>query len=150
MRLAITFAAAVLAAPAAYADVNSYSHATIVGPAPAVVAVVPVAPYRFHVCEARTDSLWDRKAMLERDKAAIDHEGADIARENAQVAEQMRNLDSSDTVAVAAYNVRSRALNERVDFHNRDVANLNNAVALLNADSADLTAFCDRVRYAYR
>ncbi len=149
MKYAIALAAAALAAPfAANAD-NSYSHATITGPAPAYVAV-PVRPYRFEVCDARTDSLWDRKAMLERDKAGIDREGTQISRESAQVAQQLRNLDSTDTVAVAAYNARSGALNERVDLHNRDVANLNNAVALLNADSADLTAFCDRVRYAYR
>ena len=148
MRLAIAIAAASLAAPfAAHADI-SYSHATITGPAPIYTA--PVEPYRYHVCDARTDDLWDRKAMIERDKADIDREGASIASESAQVADQLRGLDHTDTAAVEAYNVRSRALNQRVDLHNRDVANLNNEVALLNADSADVTAFCNRVRYAYR
>ena len=157
MKLPAAIAMTTLLAPLAALAQTSYSHATITGPAavevppPAYVGRLPVyVPGHLHMCEARTDALWDRKALLDQDKADIDREGRSIAQESAQVNDQLRSLDNTDTVAVAAYNVRERALNVRVDAHNRRVADLNGAAALLNADSADLTNYCNRIRYASR
>jgi len=153
MRLPLAIAMTTVLAPLAALAQTTYSHATITGPVPAPVYVetVPVyVPGRLHMCEDRNDSLWDRKALLDRDRADVDREGREIARESTQVNEQLRTLDHGDTVAVAAYNVRSRSLNDRVDAHNRRVADLNGAVALLNADSADLTSYCNRIRYVSR
>lgn len=153
MRLSLAIAIATLVTPAAALAQTSYSRAAITGavPAPVYVETVPVyVPGHLHMCEARNDNLWDRKAMLDADKAEIDREGRQIAAETLQVNEQMRTLDHADTVAVDAYNVRSRALNVRVDSHNRRVADLNGAVALLNADAADLSAYCNRIRYVSR
>jgi len=153
MRLPLALAIATLVTPAAVLAETAYSRATITGrvPAPVYVETVPVyVPGHLHLCQARNDNLWDRKAMLDADKADIDREGRQIAAETAQVNEQMRTLDRTDNVAVDAYNVRSRALNERVDAHNRRVADLNGAAALLNTDAADLSAYCNRIRYVMR
>lgn len=152
MRLPLAVAIAALITPAAALAQTSYSHAAITGvPAPVYVETVPVyVPGHLAVCESRNGDLWDRKAMLDRDKADIDREGRQIAAETAQVNEQMRRLDHTDNAAVDAYNVRSRALNERVDAHNRRVADLNGAAALLNTDAADLSAYCNRIRYVSR
>ena len=156
MKLPAAIAITTLCAPLAALAQTSYSRATITGPAvvappPAYVEAVPVyVPGHLHMCDARTDALWNRKALLDQDKADIDREGRAIAQESAQVNDQLRTLDNTDTVAVAAYNVRQRALNERVDAHNRRVADLNGAAALLNADSADLTNYCNRIRYVMR
>jgi len=151
MKLPLAIAIATLLTPAAaFAETT---HATITGvvPAPVYVETVPIyVPGRLHLCEAHNDALWDRKAMLDADKADIDREGRQIAAETAQVNEQMRSLNRTDNVAVDAYNVRSRALNERVDAHNRRVADLNGAAALLNSDAADLSAYCNRIRYVSR
>jgi hypothetical protein len=153
MRLPLALAMTTVLAPLAALAQTTYSHATITGrvPAPVYVETVPVyVPGRLHMCDARNDALWDRKAMLDQDKSDVDREGREIARESAQVNDQLRTLDHGDTVAVSAYNVRSRALNERVDAHNRRVADLNGAAALLNADAADLTSYCNRIRYVSR
>lgn len=153
MKLPLAIAMTSVLAPLAALAQTSYSHATITGPvpAPAYVETVPVyVPGRLHLCEARNDALWDRKALLDQDRAEVDRESRGIARESAQVNEQLRTLDNTDTVAVAAYNVRSRSLNDRVGMHNRRVADLNGAAALLNADAADLTGYCNRIRYVSR
>jgi hypothetical protein len=152
MRIPLAIAIATLLTPAAALAQTSYSRAAITGvPAPVYVETVPVyVPGHLHVCEAHNDELWDRKAMLDSDKADIDREGRQIAAETSQVNQQMRGLDHTDAVAVEAYNVRSRDLNERVDAHNRRVADLNGASAFLNADSADLSAYCNRIRYVSR
>ena len=151
MKLPLAIAIATLLTPAAaFAETT---HATITGavPAPVYVETVPVyVPGHLHLCQARNDDLWDRKAMLDADKADIDREGRQIAAETAQVNQQMRNLNRSDNAAVDAYNVRSSALNQRVDAHNRRVADLNGAAALLNGDAADLSAYCNRIRYVMR
>jgi hypothetical protein len=148
MKLPAAIALTALVTPLAALAQTSYSHATITGPTPVpppvYVETVPVyVPGHLHMCEARNDALWDRKALLDR-------EGRSISQESAQVNEQLRNLDHTDTVAVAAYNVRQRAFNERVEAHNRRVADMNGAAALLNADAADLTSYCNRIRYVMR
>ncbi len=156
MRLPAAIAITTLLAPLGALAQTSYSHATITGPAPVpapvYVETVPVyVPGNLHMCQVRNDALWNRNAMLEEDKEpSIDREGRVIASETAQVNQQLRTLDNTDRMAVDAYNVRQRALNERVDAHNRRVADLNGAAALLNADSADLTAYCNRIRYVMR
>jgi hypothetical protein len=155
MKLPAAIALTALVTPLAALAQTSYSHATITGPTPVpppvYVETVPVyVPGHLHMCEARNDALWDRKALLDQDKADIDREGRSISQESAQVNEQLRNLDHTDTVAVAAYNVRQRAFNERVEAHNRRVADMNGAAALLNADAADLTSYCNRIRYVMR
>ncbi|HST01572.1 MAG TPA: hypothetical protein VLJ84_07925, partial [Usitatibacter sp.] len=103
MKLPIAIAIATLLTPAAaFAETT---HATITGavpvPAPVYVETVPVyVPGHLHLCQARNDDLWDRKAMLDADKADIDREGRQIAAETAQVNQQMRNLNRMDNVAV--------------------------------------------------
>ena len=124
-----TIAIAVVAAPLVAAAQSEVSHATITG-SPVV------RTDRLHVCAERNDKLWDRSGLLDRDKQDVDREGREIARMKAR-------LDSTDTAAVADYNARVAA-------HNRQVDELNGAVALLNADSSQLTAYCNRLSVGSR
>ena len=138
MKLTTTIAIAVFAAPLAASAQIEVSRATITGTA-------VVRNDTLHVCAERNDRLWDRSALLDRDKRDIDQEGADIARTQAQLDEEQRRLDHSNAAAVADYNARSAALNARVQAHNRQVQDLNGAVRLLNADSSQLIAYCNRL-----
>jgi chromosome segregation ATPase len=133
-----TIAIAVVVAPLAAAAQVEVSRATITG-TPVVRNDV------LHVCAERNDRLWDRSALLDRDKQDIDREGREIGRLKAQLDEEKRRLDSTNAAAVADYNARSATLNARVAAHNRQVQDLNGAVALLNADSSQLTAYCNRI-----
>lgn len=101
-----------------------------------------------YVCNDRNASLWDRKALLDRDKRELDRESLAIDREHARLDGMLHSLDHRDTTAVADYNERSADLNRWVEAHNRRVNEMNHAASLLNADSADLMAYCDRVTVA--
>jgi hypothetical protein len=79
--------------------------------------------------------LEDEKVSYDRQRDQLDAEAADLARE-------LRNLDSTDAVAVAAYNARSDAHNRAVAEHNRRVADMNDAVARLTGELADATPYC--------
>lgn len=124
-------------APAAALAQTSYSRAEIVQP-------------RLNVCDVHQDRLYERKAALEMDQQVIDRERDAIEREGADLAAQLRVLASSDTAAVAAYNARSAAHNERVAAHNRYVNATNRAAALLNGDSAEFVRYCDTLRLSRR
>lgn len=128
---------AVALAPAVSLAQTSYSRAGI-------------APPRLHVCGTEQVDLFQRKAALEADQAVIDRERDAIERAAASLAAEQRNLDSSDTAAVAAYNARSAAHNERVAAHNRYVNATNRAAALLNGDSAEFMRYCETLRYTRR
>ena len=132
------FAIAVIAAPLVAAAQSEVSRATITGQP-------VVRTDMLHVCAERNDRLWDRSALLDRDKQDVDREGREIARITAELDRDKARLDSTNTAAVADYNARSAGLNARVTAHNRQVASLNGAVALLNADSSELSAYCNRL-----
>lgn len=131
-----------LAPAAALADV-SYSHVDIVPPARVVVV-------RPHVCDLQQSDLYARKAALDDDQRYIDRERDAIDREAAALARELRNLDNTDTAAVAAYNARSDAHNRRVAEHNQYVAASNRAAALLNGDSAEFLSYCNTLRLTRR
>jgi hypothetical protein len=143
MKIAKAMALIVMAAPLAALAQVSYSQARIAGERPVIREAL-------RVCADRTDKLWDRKALLDQDKRDIDGEGRAIAQATASLAAELRRLDASNLPAVAAYNARSEALNTRVDWHNRRVAEMNGAAALLNADSADMTSYCERIQLTRR
>jgi hypothetical protein len=138
MKVTTTIAIAVFIAPLAATAQTEVSRAAITG-APVVRGDM------LHVCAERNDRLWDRSALLDRDKRDIDREGQDIASTKARLDEERWRLDSTNTTAVADYNTRSAALNARVQVHNRQVEDLNGAARLLNADSSELMAYCNRL-----
>ena len=138
-----TIAVAVVVAPLAAAAQVEVSRATITG-TPVVRTDV------LHVCAERNDRLWDRSALLDRDKRDIDREGREIDRLTAQLDLEKRGLDPTNAAAVAGYNARSATVNARVAAHNRQVQELNGAVALLNADSSELMAYCNRITVGSR
>ncbi len=138
MKVTTTIAIAVFAAPLAALAQTEVSRATITG-------TPVVRSDMLHVCAERNDRLWDRSALLDRDKRDIDREGEDIARIKARLDEEQRRLDATNAAAVADYNARSATLNARVQAHNRQVSELNGAVGLLNADSSELMAYCNRL-----
>ncbi|HUJ01663.1 MAG TPA: hypothetical protein VLY46_15595 [Usitatibacter sp.] len=140
MNLRILLAAIALAAPAAAFAQVSHSRAYIAGPLaapdePAIAA--PARPY-----PAQCADLQQRKAVLDDEKVTYDHERDRLDAENARLAQELRNLDSTDTAAVAAYNARSDEHNRRVAEHNRRVADMNQAVAQLTEDLADAQPYC--------
>lgn len=155
--LALAALVAAAAPLAALADA-SYSRARIepapyvrVDPALPVVRVEPAPPIvrdDLRACLDRRDSYNVRMAFYDREKAATDLEGDAIRREGAQLAVQLRNLDNRDAAAVAAYNARSDAHNARVAAYNSHVAEMTSAASLLNADAADMSAYCNVRRYA--
>ena len=142
MKPVIALAAAALAAPAALAQVT-YSRVVVVDE-PVAIHAVP------RVCENRNAQLWDRKALLDQDKRDVDSEGQAIARAKARLDGELAQLDHANTSAVADYNARSNALNRRVDSYNHRVADLNDAVALLDSDSREMVDWCNRMYFARR
>jgi cell division protein FtsB len=142
MKPVIVLALAALAAPAAFADVT-YSRVVVLDE-PVAIHAVP------RVCENRNNELWDRKALLDQDKRDVDAEGAALARAKSRLDGELAQLDRTNTAAVADYNARSNALNDRVNAYNARVADLNHAVALLNGDSREMVDWCNRMYYARR
>lgn len=141
MRFATIIAAAALAVPgAASAEILYYSR----------VDQRPIIHDTLLVCADRNDELWHRKALLDEDKRDVDREAARLARVKEQLALQFTGLDTVNTAEVAAYNQRSSEVNRQVDAYNRRVAELNGASALLNADSAQMTAYCNGLYVARR
>jgi hypothetical protein len=135
----------VAAAPLAAFSQVSYSHARIESSESRarIEPVAPIAGDDVRICLDRRDSFNDRKAFYEREKRATDIEGVAIGREGARLAVEMRGLNSSDVAAVAAYNARSDANNQRVAAYNLHVADMTSAAAMLSADASDLTAYCN-------
>jgi hypothetical protein len=132
-------AIAVLALPAAAMAQVSYSRAWIVEGRPVG-----------SVCADREDSLFDRKATLDREKMDNDAELASIEREGAILQGELRQLDHTNARAVEDYNARSDAHNRRVAAHNRRVANMNAAVADLTADINDSASYCTTRGWVWR
>ena len=128
----------VLAAPAAAFAQVSHSRAYITGPLVAPSEPAYVEPYPASACS----DLESRKAMLDDQKVTYDRERDQLDGENARLAEELRDLDSRDAAAVAAYNARSDAHNRRVAEHNQRVADMNDAVAQLSGDIANATPYC--------
>lgn len=95
-------------------------------------------------CIYRDESMAARHQRLDREKAAADAETDAVSQAGERLADELRNLDSSDLPAVAAYNARSAEHNRRVHDHNRRIADLNARTALLNGDSARLDSLCAR------
>ena len=110
-----------------------------------VVETRPLYPDRLYVCQDRNDELWDRNAVIARDRDDLERERRELERIRVALAGELSRLDTTNTAAVASYNSRSDALNVRVASLNRRVADLNGAVAFLNADSKDLVAYCSRL-----
>jgi hypothetical protein len=138
MKARTLLAVAVIVAPLVAAAQSEVSRATITG-------TPVVRTDRLHVCADRNDRLWDRAALIDRDRQDIDREGREIARLQAQLDRDHASLDSTNAAAVADYNARSASLNARVAAHNRQVGELNGAVALLNSDSSQMVAYCNRL-----
>ena len=97
------------------------------------------------VCSERNDALWDRKALIDQDRRLLEGEGDSIARTRGELERELAALDSADSAAVAAYNLRSSELNHWVEAHNRRVAELNGAAALLNSNSRTLVEYCENI-----
>lgn len=135
MKAATMLASAALLAPLAAAAQAYYA------PAPSLTRS------ELRECMYRDEALAERHAALEHDRADSDDEAAAIASAGARLADELRNLDSADVGAVAAYNARSAAHNQRVQEHNRRVAELNGRAARLNGDSARLDTLCARPFY---
>ena len=133
--LVVTMAPMAFVAPALAAEVTQ---AVITGPAPVV---------RADGCAERESALTDRRAWLESERADTDRELEAIGIASARLADELRNLDSSNVSAVAAYNARSAAHNARVEAYNRRVADVNTNAARANAAAADLTVACGTPRY---
>lgn len=129
----------VLAAPAAAMAQVSYSRAWIVEGRPLGSS-----------CADREDSLYDRKALLDREKADNDAELAAIDREGALLEGELRQLDHTNVAAVEDYNARSDAHNRRVAAHNRRVAEMNGQVADLTADIDDSSNYCTTRGWVWR
>ena len=132
-------AIALLAVPAAAMAQVSYSRAWIVEDRPVGA-----------VCSDREESLFDRKAMLDREKMDNDAELAAIDREGAMLEGELRQLDHSNLAAVEDYNARSDAHNRRVAAHNRRVAEMNAQVANLSADINDASGYCTQRGWVWR
>jgi hypothetical protein len=98
-------------------------------------------------CMFRDESLAERQAAIEREKAEVDGEAGAIAEAGMRLADELHSLDNRDVGAVAAYNARSAAHNQRVEDHNRRVAGMNARTARLNGDSARLDTLCARPFY---
>lgn len=138
MKTPVLVAALVAALPIAVQAQVSHSRAAITGPVviPAEPAYIAPAPsYPCSDLQRRRNVLEDEKVSYDRQRDQLDAEAADLARE-------LRNLDSTDAVAVAAYNARSDAHNRAVAEHNRRVADMNDAVARLTGELADATPYC--------
>ncbi len=136
MKNSILFAVLAMALPvAAHAQV-SYSHATITGP-----VVVPAEP-AYVVPSYPCGDLQQRKAALDDEKVSYDRQRDRLDAEAARLARDLRDLDSTDAIAVAAYNARSDEHNRRVAEHNRNVADMNDAVARLTTDLANAAPVC--------
>jgi len=110
----------------------------------------PLTREELRVCMERDHAVRARQSSLADERMDNDRESAAIAREGARLAEDLRNLDNRDTLAVADYNARSDAHNRRVESHNRRVAELNARTALVNGDAADVTASCGARTYWMR
>lgn len=127
-----------LAAPAAMAQV-SYSDVRIAR-----------EPLPYDVCADRFDSLFERKARIDREKVENDRESAALAREAQRLADERRRLNPSDVPAVSAYNARSDEHNRRVESHNRRVSEMNTAASMLNGDREDALAMCNAPAFRLR
>jgi len=138
MNVRTLLAATVAIVPAAAFAQVSHSRAYVTGPLVAPAAPVYVEPYTSSACS----DLQQRKAVLDDEKVTYDRERDDLDAENARLAEELRNLNSADPAAVAAYNARSDDHNQRVAEHNRRVADMNEAVAQLTGDIANATPYC--------
>ena len=140
MNIRTLIAVLALAAPAAGLAQVSHSRAYITGP-----VVVPnepdyVVPAEPHA--SRCADLQERKAVLDDEKVTYDRELDQLDAESARLAQELRNLDSTDPTAVAAYNARSDDHNRRVAEHNRRIADMNDAVAQLSQDLANAQPYC--------
>jgi peptidoglycan hydrolase CwlO-like protein len=129
----------VLAVPSAALAQVSYSRAWIVEGRPLG-----------SLCADREDSLYDRRAMLDREKADNDAELRAIEREGAVLEGELRQLDHTNVAAVEDYNARSDAHNRRVAAHNRRVAEMNAQVADLTADINDSSNYCTTRGWLWR
>jgi hypothetical protein len=143
MKTRTVIAIAVVVAPLVAAAQSEVSRATITG-------TPVVRSDMLHVCADRNDRLWDRSALIERDRQDIDREGREIERLQASLNDEQRRLDSTNAAAVAGYNARSATINARVAAHNRQVKELNGAAALLNSDASELVAYCNRLYVGVR
>ena len=85
----------------------------------------------------------ERDASLRHRLETLERERMDNDRESARLAEELRNLDSTNTGAVASYN-------ERTALHNRRVADMNARVADHNADASSHSAQCAGRSYLLR
>ncbi|HUP97839.1 MAG TPA: hypothetical protein VM073_07855 [Usitatibacter sp.] len=110
----------------------------------------PMSREMLRTCMERDASMRDRLDLLESERLEHDRETQAIERDGARIAEELRNLDSRDASAVAAYNARSAAHNRRVEVHNRRVADMNARAALHNGDASDLAAQCASRPYLLR
>jgi hypothetical protein len=142
MRSATILAILCVAAPAAAFAQRSYSHAYI--SPPVVLPAEPVYPaqpaYPCSELERQKGVLDDEKVTYDRQRDQLDSEGARLSGE-------LRQLDSTNTTAVADYNARSDEHNRRVADHNRRVAEMNDQVARLSADIANAAPYCNSPRW---
>ena len=85
----------------------------------------------------------ERDASLRHRLDSLERERLDNDRESARLAEELRNLDSANTGAVASYN-------ERTALHNRRVADMNARVSEHNADASFHSGQCAGRSYLLR
>lgn len=111
---------------------------------------VPMSREELRDCMEMNASMSDRLDQLDGERLTIDRETDVIARSSARLADQLRNLDSSDAAAVERYNARSAEHNRRADAHNRRVADMNARASFHNEDAGDVASACASRYYLLR
>lgn len=108
----------------------------------------PLTREELRACMDRDASLRARQADVDSEKLDNDRERDAIDREGAILADELRHLDSMSPGAVASYNARTADHNARVQVHNRRIAEGNARAALVNGDQADMNSSCGSRRFS--
>jgi hypothetical protein len=119
-------------------------------PPPAGSARPILTPEQLRDCLAEKERLRkDAEAALKA-KADIDAEKAEIARIDSQLGEQAAGVDRTNADALAAYNAKVAARNQRADSFQTKAAAYNKDAETLNASRDAHVAACDNRRYENR
>ncbi|MDQ3025363.1 MAG: hypothetical protein M3R58_02495 [Pseudomonadota bacterium] len=144
-------AAIALAAPLAVLAQTSYPsrEAPYYRDAPSV-REAPMTREELRDCMDLNASMRDQLEQLDRERQVLDRETDAIARSAARLADELRNLDSFNSAAVASYNARSAEHNRAASVHNRRVADMNARASFHNDDAGDVSSACASRYYLLR
>jgi hypothetical protein len=117
---------------------------------PAAGARPMLTPEQLRDCLAQKERLQrDAEAALKA-KADIDAEKAEIGRIDSQLGEQASGVDRTNADALAAYNAKVAARNQRADAFQVKATAYNKDADALNASREAHVAACDNRRYENR